>query len=280
LAFEIQELPDVIRIVVLLNLSKGTTLQKPALKHRIDEVCTGYVCVDMSDVDKALNEMASDGLIHIDGGMVHLTDQGIKLGKEWQNLLLRKEPILEVVAGLVDGSITGLVVILSAFIAGLTVRTATFAALLTLGAVAITNFSSFLLGGITEDLSDMLTLQNLINYSLSDIPDKTERDKSLKLVKDLFIVLHKEISRSNIVAATVCGITTFLAGIVPIVAYLMLPRPYDIVLSLAIVATVVGVFLVRYRSRRTKVHWKVTLFETVAIVVLAALASLLIGGTA
>jgi hypothetical protein len=171
-------------------------------------------------------------------------------------------------------------VILSAFIAGLTVRTATFAALLTLGAVAITNFSSFLLGGITEDLSDMLTLQNLINYSLSDIPDKTERDKSLKLVKDLFIVLHKEISRSNIVAATVCGITTFLAGIVPIVAYLMLPRPYDIVLSLAIVATVVGVFLVRYRSRRTKVHWKVTLFETVAIVVLAALASLLIGGTA
>jgi len=280
LAFEIQELPDIIRIVVLLNLSKGTTLQKPALKHRIDKVCTGYLCVDMSDVDKALNEMASEGLIHLDDGMVHLTDQGVRLGKEWRSLLLKKEPIIEVVAGLVDGSITGLVVILSAFIAGLGVRTATFAALLTLGAVAITNFSSFLLGGITEDLADMLTLQNLMNYSLSDIPDKKERDKSLKLVKDLFTVLHGEISRSNIIAAVVCGGTTFLAGIIPIVAYLWLPKPYDIILSLAIVATVVGVFLVRYRSRRTKVHWKVTLFETVAIVVLAALASLLIGGTA
>jgi len=280
LAFEIQELPDIIRVVVLLNLSKGTTLQKPALKHRIDKVCTGYLCVDMSDVDKALNEMASEGLIHLDDGMVHLTDQGIRLGKEWRSLLLKKEPIIEVVAGLVDGSITGLVVILSAFIAGLAVRTATFAALLTLGAVAITNFSSFLLGGITEDLADMLTLQNLMNYSLSDIPDKKERDKSLKLVKDLFTVLHGEISRSNITAAVVCGGTTFLAGIIPIVAYLWLPKPYDIILSLAIVATVVGVFLVRYRSRRTKVHWKVTLFETVAIVVLAALASLLIGGTA
>jgi hypothetical protein len=280
LAFEIQELPDIIRVVVLLNLSKGTTLQKPALKHRIDKVCTGYLCVDMSDVDKALNEMASEGLIHLDDGMVHLTDQGIRLGKEWRSLLLKKEPIIEVVAGLVDGSITGLVVILSAFVAGLAVRTATFAALLTLGAVAITNFSSFLLGGITEDLADMLTLQNLMNYSLSDIPDKKERDKSLKLVKDLFTVLHGEISRSNIIAAVVCGGTTFLAGIIPIVAYLWLPKPYDIILSLAIVATVVGVFLVRYRSRRTKVHWKVTLFETVAIVVLAALASLLIGGTA
>lgn len=280
MAFEIQELPDIIRVVVLLNLSKGTTLQKPALKHRIDKVCTGYLCVDMSDVDKALNEMASEGLIHLDDGMVHLTDQGIRLGKEWRSLLLKKEPIIEVVAGLVDGSITGLVVILSAFVAGLAVRTATFAALLTLGAVAITNFSSFLLGGITEDLADMLTLQNLMNYSLSDIPDKKERDKSLKLVKDLFTVLHGEISRSNIIAAVVCGGTTFLAGIIPIVAYLWLPKPYDIILSLAIVATVVGVFLVRYRSRRTKVHWKVTLFETVAIVVLAALASLLIGGTA
>jgi hypothetical protein len=73
LAFEIQELPDIIRVIVLLNLSKGTTLQKPALKHRIDKVCTGYVCVEMSDVDKALNEMASEGLIRYDNGMVQLT---------------------------------------------------------------------------------------------------------------------------------------------------------------------------------------------------------------
>jgi DNA-binding PadR family transcriptional regulator len=280
LAFEIQELPDIIRVIVLLNLSKGTTLQKPALKHRIDKVCTGYVCVEMSDVDKALNEMASEGLIRYDNGMVQLTEQGIKLGREWQSLLLKKEPILEVVAGLVDGSITGLVVILSAFVAKLAANTAAFAAFLTLAAVAITNFSSFLLGGITEDLADMLTLQTLMNYSLSDIADHKERDKSLKLVKDLFTVLHKEISRSNIIAAIICGTTTFLAGIIPILAYLLLPKPYDLILSLGIVGIVVGVFLVRYRSRRTKVHWKVTLFETVVIVVIAAVASLIIGGTA
>jgi cytochrome c oxidase assembly factor CtaG len=60
----------------------------------------------------------------------------------------------------------------------------------------------------------------------------------------------------------------------------MLPKPIDIILSLAIVATVVGVFLVRYRSKRTKVHWKVTLFETAVIVVIATIASLIIGGIA
>jgi len=280
LGFDIQELPDIIRVIVLLNLSKGATSQKSSLKNQIDRVCTDYVCVEMSDLDKTLNAMASEGLIHYADGSVKLTEQGIKLGKEWQSLLLKKEPILEIVAGLVDGSITGLVVIVSAFVAKLPIRAAAFAAFLTLAAVAITNFSSFLLGGITEDLADMLTLQNLMNYSLRDIADHEERNKSLMLVKHLFTVLHKEISRSNIMAALICGTTTFIAGVVPTLAYLMLPKPIDIILSLAIVATVVGVFLVRYRSRRTKVHWKVTLFETAVIVVIATIASLIIGGIA
>jgi hypothetical protein len=170
-----------------------------------------------------------------------------------------------------------LVVTVSAFAARLSARAATFAALLTLAAVAITNFSSFLLGGITEDLADMLTLQTLMNYSLSDITDREQRNKSLMLVKHLFSVLHKEISRSNISAALICGSTTFAAGVIPALAYLTLPKPLDIIVSLAIVVTVVGVFLVRYRSRRTKVHWKVTLFQTVTIVVIATVASLIIG---
>ncbi len=280
MGFDIQELPDIIRVIVLLNLSKGATSQKSSLKNQIDRVCTDYVCVEMSDLDKTLNAMASEGLIHYADGSVKLTEQGIKLGKEWQSLLLKKEPILEIVAGLVDGSITGLVVIVSAFVAKLPIRAAAFAAFLTLAAVAITNFSSFLLGGITEDLADMLTLQTLMNYSLRDIADHEERNKSLMLVKHLFTVLHKEISRSNIMAALICGTTTFIAGVVPMLAYLMLPKPIDIILSLAIVATVVGVFLVRYRSRRTKVHWKVTLFETAVIVVIATIASLIIGGIA
>lgn len=277
MGFEIQELPDLIRVIVLLNLSKGTALQKSSLKNQIDKVCMEYVCVEMSDLDKTLDTMVSDGLIHHDDGSVRLTEQGIRLGREWQSLLLKKEPILETVAGLVDGSITGLVVIISASVARLSIRAAAFAAFLTLAAVAITNFSSFVLGGITEDLADMLTLQTLMNYSLSDIADHEERNKSLMLVKHLFTVLHKEISRSNVTAALICGSTTFVAGIVPTLAYLILPKPFDIILSLAIVATVVGVFLVRYRSRKTKVHWKVTLFQTVAIVIIAVVASLIIG---
>jgi VIT1/CCC1 family predicted Fe2+/Mn2+ transporter len=263
---------------VLINLSKDRTMPKTLLKHRVDRVCATYVCVEMSDMEKALNEMAAENLIIMNPDeTVKLTEQGDKLGREWRSLLLKKEPIIEVVAGLTDGSITGLVVILSAFIAELTARAAAFAAFLTLAAVAITNFSSFLLGGITEDMADMMTLQNLINYSVGDIPDKKERDKSLMLVKQLFTVLHKEINRSNLFAAIICGTTTFLAGSVPIMAYLLLPKPLDLILSLSIVGAVVGIFLVRYRSTKTKIHWKITLFETVAIVVIAVVASLILG---
>jgi uncharacterized membrane protein YfcA len=236
----------------------------------------------MSELEKTLKVMASEGLILDYDDTVQLTAQGLKLGKEWESLLLKKEPILEVVAGLVDGSITGIVVILSTFVAALEPRFAAFAALLTLSAVAITNFSSFLLGGITEDLADIMTLQNLMNYSLSDIADKTERDKSLLLVKRLFSVLDKEIHRSNIYAAIICGATTFLAGIIPIATYILLSdqSPLNIILSLSIVAVIVGIFLVRYRSKKTRVHWKITLYETIAIVIIATVASLLLRGIA
>ena len=285
MSFEIQELPDVIRIIVLLNLSKGAKIKKSTLKTRIDRVCVSYTCVDMTELDKALKEMAAEKLIEEIGEYVQLTPQGQKLGKEWESLLLKKEPIMEVVAGLVDGSITSLVVILSAFIATLT-QTSTFlsnqpaiifAAFLTLSAVAITNFSSFLLGGITEDLADIMTLQNLMNYSLSDIPDKKERDKSLLIVQKLFTLLGKEIHRSNLYAAIICGVTTFIAGIIPIATYLVLPPYYNVAVSLVLVSAIVGIFLVRYRSKKTRVNWKITLLETLAIVIIAVIASLILG---
>lgn len=278
LSFEIQELPDIIRVMVLLSLSEGNSVPRTIIKHRIDQVCSGYACIEMSDLDKALTEMSTEGLITSSReGLIRPTEQGAKLGKEWENLLLKKDPIIEVVAGLTDGSVTGLVVILSAFVAGLTISTAAFAAFLTLAAVTITNFSSFLLGGITEDLADMVTLRYLINYSLGDIADKKERDKSLLLVEQLFIVLHREISRSNLQAAITCSATTFLAGIIPIGVFLTLPSPLNIILSLSIVGVIVGFFLVRYRAKKTKVHWRITLFETIAIVIIAVIASLLIG---
>jgi len=58
----------------------------------------------------------------------------------------------------------------------------------------------------------------------------------------------------------------------------MIPDPFNIILSLTIVCVIVGVFLVRYRSERTKVHWRITLTETVIIIVIAVVASLIIGG--
>ncbi|MGB9915180.1 MAG: VIT1/CCC1 transporter family protein [Candidatus Bathyarchaeales archaeon] len=284
MSFEIQELHDVIRIIVLLNLSKGKQMQKAVLKRRLDRICASFTCIEMSELEKALKEMAYERLIIEHNGMVQLTQQGLKLSKEWESLLLKKEPILEIVAGLVDGSITGLVVILSAFVATftatLTHEQTVFAAFLTLSAVAITNFSSFLLGGITEDLADIMTLQNLMNYSLSDIPDQMERNKSLLLMKKLFTLLNKEIHRSNLYAATICGTTTFIAGSIPIITYIFLPDPLDIILSLTMVAIIVGIFLVRYRSKRTSVNWKITFFETIAIVIIATVASLLLGGIA
>jgi hypothetical protein len=286
-SFEIQELPDVIRVIVLLNLRKGAKVKRATLKARIDRVCSSYACIELSELDKALKEMQTEGLITQVDDSVQLTAQGQRLSKEWESLLLKKEPIMEVVAGLVDGSITSLVVILSAFIATLTgatsllenSKTLIFAALLTLSAVAITNFSSFLLGGITEDLADIMTLQNLMNYSLSDIPDKKERDKSLMLVQKLFTLLGKEIHRSNLYGAIISGVTTFVAGIFPIATYLLLAEffPFNIILALIEVTLIVGIFLVRYRSKKTRVNWKVTLAETIAIVIVATIVSLLLG---
>lgn len=285
MAFEIQELPDVIRVIVLLNLSKGAKIKKSTLKSRIDRVCVNYVCIEINELDKALKEMSTEGIITEKDDMVQLTAQGQRLGKEWESLLLKKEPIMEIVAGLVDGSVTSLVVILSAFIATLSgattllgnPKTLIFAALLTLSAVAITNFSSFLLGGITADLADIMTLQNLMNYSLSDIPDKKERDKSLMLVQKLFTLLGKQIHRSNLYGAIISGTTTFVAGIIPIATYLALPSGYNIAISLTEVIVISGVFLARYRSKKTRVNWKVTLAETIAIVIIATIVSLLLG---
>jgi hypothetical protein len=278
LSLEIQNLPDVVRVIALLSLSEGTALQKLSLKRRVDRMWAGQTRVEMRDLEESLDEMAIEGLIRIlEDGTVQLTPRGSTLRREWRSLLLKREPILEIVAGLTDGSITALIIILSTMLAGLTVNRAAFAGLLTLGSVAITNFSSFLLGGITEDLADMLSLQNLMNYSLSDIPDKKERDKSLTLVAQLFGVLRREISRTNLRAAVLSGTTTLIAGGIPVVAYLTIPKPLNLITSLGVVGAA-GVLLARYRSMRARARWKVTLIQTLVIITIAVIASLVLGG--
>jgi hypothetical protein len=278
LSLEIQDLPDVVRVVVLLSLTGGSALQKTSLKRRVDRILKGQTKVEISDLDKTLEEMATEGLVlNLDDGAVQVTPRGSVLAREWRNVFLKREPILEVVAGLTDGFITALIVILSAVLAGLTVNRAAFAAFLTLASVSITNFSSFFLGGVTEDLADMLSLQNLMNYSLSDIPDKWERDKSLTLVSQLFKVLRGEIDRTNFRAALLSGTTTFLVGAVPITTYLMLPKTVNIVTSLAVIG-IGALFLVHYQSKKTRSHWKRTLLQTLVIITIAVVASLLLGG--
>ncbi|MEM3403824.1 MAG: hypothetical protein QXJ17_04770 [Nitrososphaeria archaeon] len=277
MAFEVQELPDIIKLITLLRLSEDGEVEKLVIKRDIDKYCKGYTCVDIHDIEKALHEMTEEGLITNPNGKLKLTERGLKLSTEWKKLLLKKEPIMEVIAGLADGSITGLVVILSALVAGLTTSITTFTAVLSLTSVAITNFSSFLLGGKTEDIADLLTLKYLIDYSLSDIPDKLERKRSLDLVKHLFIILNNERNKGSIYSALISGATTFFSGVLPIITFLTLPRPINIIISIGIVSIIIGVFLVKYRAKKTNRHWKITLAETAVIVFVAILASLLIG---
>jgi VIT1/CCC1 family predicted Fe2+/Mn2+ transporter len=99
----------------------------------------------------------------------------------------------------------------------------------------------------------------------------------LLLVQKLFTLLGKQIHRSNLYGALISGTTTFFAGIIPIATYLVLPAYYNIAVSLIEVSVISGVFLARYRSRKTRVNWKVTLAETVAIVIIATVVSLLLG---
>ena len=81
----------------------------------------------MNDLEKTLAQMASEALTVKDDEQVQLTEQDVKLGKEVFKPSSAERTWLEVVAGLLDGSITSLVVVLSVFIAGLAFKTAAFA---------------------------------------------------------------------------------------------------------------------------------------------------------
>ena len=82
MSFEVQELPEILRIVVLLILSERTALDRSSLKRRIDRYCMDYAYVAVSDVDRALKEMSDEALIKSENSMVKLTERGLRLGKE------------------------------------------------------------------------------------------------------------------------------------------------------------------------------------------------------
>ena len=275
LSFEVQELPDIIRLIILLSIKRGENLTKYQLIDRISEYLVHDTAIESVDLEKALNEMASEKIIYFTNGVFTLTDEGIRLSKHWKNLLTKREPVLEFIAGLADGTITGLVIVLSALLVSLPSRTMTWTALLGLSAVSITNFSSFMLGSKTEDIADALSLRALMEYSVNDISDKGERTKSLRLVKDLFSILRRRRTGTNLRAALTCSITTFFAGMLPIAFFSTLPTPFNVFFSFGTIATMSGI-LVRYRSEKSKVDWKTTLIETLVIIAIAVVASLII----
>jgi hypothetical protein len=278
LTFEASDLQDLMRILVLINFKRSCECTRETLRYRLQRFLGCISCIEGSDFDNSLRELSSDGLISVTPKTVQLTEKGERLSRGLQSLFFRKEPILELVAGLTDGSITGLVIILSAFLGGLSRSVVIFAAALTLTAVSLTGFSSLLLGGKTEDIADLISLKALMEYGFYNISDNKERDKSLLLIKSLFNVLQSEINRSNLISATISGATAMLSGLLPVLLFTQLPSPLGLLVSLAFVGLIVMLFLVRYRSRKTQVHWKITLVETLGIITVAVVVSLLLSG--
>jgi VIT1/CCC1 family predicted Fe2+/Mn2+ transporter len=275
-SLEVQELPDILRVIVLLSFKKGDKLTKTLLKEKVEEYLADHVVIELDDLYEALQEMADEGLLIEDAGYFKLTAKGNYMSKKWKCLLIKREPIMELVAGLTDGTITSLIVIISVVLASLSASQALFAGVLTVTASALSNFSTFMLGGKTEDIADNILLRSIMDYSLRDMPHKEERMKSLKILKHLFIILEREITRSNLLSAIVCSITTFAAGIIPISIFLTLSLPYGLFLSLGVVGAIT-VVLVYYRSKKTHIHWKKLFIETLSIIALAILISLILG---
>ncbi len=214
------------------------------------------------------------------GAFLHAHQHLAKVAQKWQDVFWKSTPVLEIIAGLTDGSITGLVIILSALLGRINLDIALFSSLLTLTAVMITNFSSFFLGGTTEDYSDLATFQELMQYSLGDAPDKAQRDKSLNLLNNLASIFRTEIRKNNLVSTIACGVTTFGAGIIPVMLFYYVIEPWDVILSIGFVLAILFAFLVYYRARRGKSRLKITLLENVIIIGIAVVASLILCQTA
>lgn len=276
MSLEIQDLADLLRILTLIEL-RGKTISKDKLKHKIERVCKKRLCIEEKDINEALKSMVDEGLIVDLGKDIKLTSKGARISSLWRSFLLKVEPVLEIIVGVADGSITSLIIIISYFIAELTVKVALITFILSLTIVALTNFSSFLLGGLTEDLADLETLQNLIVYSLSDIFDMKERRKALLLAKEILNLLRSRRSRIGVLSALACSAATFVSGIVPLTIFLFTPQPFNIIFSLCVIGAMIGFFLIYYRSQKTKMPWKVIFIQTIIIVTATVFASLLLG---
>ena len=279
MAFYPQDINDLIKVIVLINFDKSGESLREQLHKRLNKFLGREPLqrVSHNDFNETIDEMVLEGLANVDGDRIRLSERGRSLSREFKSLLFKQEPILEITAGITEGSIAGLIVIVSAYAANMGRAAVLYAAVLTITAVALTGITSLLLGGKTEDLADLINLRRLMEHDLKQIGDKEERERSLMLIKNLFEVLRTEITKSNLSSTLVYIVTCISSGLLPIGLDLVLPQPYGIIISLAFVSTVVGFFLLRYRSRKTQTHWKFLIVETFGLIIASVIVSLLLG---
>lgn len=279
MGFYPQDINDLIKVMVLINFDKSGESFREQLHRKLNKFLGREPLQRVSHIDfnETLDEMVLEGLANVDGDRIRLSERGRSLSREFKSLLFKQEPILEITAGITEGSIAGLIVIVSAYAAGMGRAAVLYAAVLTITAVALTGISSLLLGGKTEDLADLITLRRLMEHDLKQIDDREERERSLLLIKNLFDVLRSEITKSNIFSAMFYVLTCVISGLIPISLDILLPQPFGLISSLTLVSALIGIFLLRYRSKKTQTHWKFLVVETFGLILASVIISLLLG---
>lgn len=279
MTFQPQDINDLIKVIVLINFDKSGESLREQLHRRLNKFLGREPLqrVSHNDFNETIDEMVLEGLASVNGDRISLSERGKSLSREFKSLLFKREPILEITAGITEGSIAGLIVIVSAYAANMGRAAVLYAAVLTITAVALTGITSLLLGGKTEDLADLITLRRLMEHDLRQIDDKDERTRSLLLIKDLFNVLRNEITKSNISSTLFYMVMCISSGLLPIGLDIFLPQPFGLAVSLTFVSAVVGVFLLRYRSKKTQTHWKFLIVETFGLIIAAVIISLMLG---
>ena len=109
MSFKVQELLDIIKLVTLLELQGKKNASKTQFKDRLSHICVRDMCIDISELNKALSEMVAKKLIILNDGTVSLTSSGELLAGKWENSFVSEELMLEVISGLTDSCITSLI---------------------------------------------------------------------------------------------------------------------------------------------------------------------------
>ncbi len=79
MSFEIQDLPDLIRIMTLIRFGNRQSLDKQETNNWVIRFCTPTACIEDIDFDTTMTEMTSEGLIIQDSKRITLTEARIQI---------------------------------------------------------------------------------------------------------------------------------------------------------------------------------------------------------